>query len=381
MLDWDDYSLHDLVTLEEQDDQIRYMAKTLTAFKAVEAIYMLKEERDIEASEEHRIVLFYLRKLYKTFNLLRKKYLFHATDRLRIDKSDSGFANFYEISLLESGLQTHSEESVRKVTGYALKEKIVSSLVSNNPVSKELLAELAQWQYLNGLRRDDLFLFFNAGTLVFRGQAPTEKRKFFYHWSCYDKSTNRPYIYLLDFEQDSEAPYLLENKEAFDQFLQVIRSEGMRAPAAGLVAMAIDQRLEHIHPKMLKRICLGPIYSPSFSVGLSDDVLRVLNTGDKGKQFVFHLTEQFVFSIGQTIIQDRRTLGKLVAAERVRERFYMPGPADIDSLAEFHELEEQKASIIRKTVLMPYKIHQHAEDVFKGFHIISFTRNGSINGV
>ncbi|WP_163337496.1 hypothetical protein [Desulfopila sp. IMCC35008] len=380
MLGWDDYSIHDLVSLEEWDEQIRYMAKTLTAFKAVEKLYELKKERDQEAHEEHWIVLFYLRKLVYTFNLLRRKYLFHETDRLRIDKSDSGFVNFYEIALLETDLRARKDCLGLMRESTSLKEKMVTALLQGRS-PRELFARMAENEYRKGLDRDQLFLFFNEGRLIKKDDGTTEKRKYLYFWGCYDKKTNRPYIYLLDFEQDREAPSLHESEEAYYEFMKVIRSEGSRAPAAGLVAMAIDQRLEHVHPKMLKRICIGPLYSQSFSVDLEDEISRVLEVGDEGKRFVFHVTEQFVFSIGQTVIQDRDTLGEILKGERVRERFYIPKPTDVEEYSEFNELEEQKASLIRKSVVMPYKLHQHLKDLYKDFKVISFTRNGSINGV
>ena len=163
--------------------------------------------------------------------------------------------------------------------------------------------------------------------------------------------------------------------------MKIIRSEGSRAPAVGIVAMAIDHRLESIHPKMLKRICIGPMYSQSFSVDLDEKVQRFFETGDEGRKFVFHLTEQFVFSTGQSVIKDQEVLENMLAGKRVRERFYIPKPNHVDDYAVFNELEEQKASLIRKTVVMPYKLHQHRQDLYRDCKIISFTKDGMINGL
>ncbi|MCI5137649.1 MAG: hypothetical protein D3922_04365, partial [Candidatus Electrothrix sp. AR1] len=145
--------------------------------------------------------------------------------------------------------------------------------------------------------------------------------------------------------------------------------------------MAIDHRLESIHPKMLKRICIGPMYSQTFSAGLDENVQRFFETGDDGRKFVFHLTEQFVFSAGQSVIKDQEILGNMLAKKQVRERFYIPKPTHVDEYAVFNELEEQKASLIRKTVVMPYKLHQHRQDLYTGCKIISFTKDGTINGL
>ena len=380
MLNWDEYSLHDLVALDQREDHVKYMTKTLTAFKAVEQLYELKKEGDQEAVTEHDIVLTFLRKLSSTFDLLRVKYLFHSSDSLKIDKSDSGFVNFYEIAQLETDLLRQNEQ-IPEDKGQELKEQILSYLLEKKKEPEELLARMADTVYRRGLIRENLFLFFNEGNLIPLKTGDRKKRRYLYYWACYDKRSNRPYIYLLDFKQDRDEPPLRQGQEAFDRFMEVIRSEGARAPAVGIVAMALDQRLESVHPKMLKRICLGPIYSQSFSVNLPEETEQLFAAGDDGRKFVFHLTEQFVFSAGQTVIQDQQALGNILTGERVRERFYIPKATDVDEYSIFNELEEQKASLIRKTAIMPYKLHQHVQGLYKGYKIISISRDGIINGL
>ncbi|XOF33430.1 MAG: hypothetical protein ACL93V_15740 [Candidatus Electrothrix sp. YB6] len=381
MLNWDEYSLHDLVALEQREEHVKYMTKTLTAFKAVEQLYALKKEREQEAVTEHDIVLTFLRKLSYTFDLLRIKYLFNSSDSLKIDKSDSGFVNFYEIAQLETDLLRQNEQAPED-KGQELKEQILSSLLEKRKEPEELLARMADNVYRRGLIRENLFLFFNEGQLIPLQTGDRKKRRYLYYWACYDKLSNRPYIYLLDFKQDRDEPPLRQKKqEAFDRFMEVIRSEGARAPAVGIVAMAIDQRLESVHPKMLKRICIGPIYSQSFSVNLPEETEQLFAAGDEGRKFVFHLTEQFVFSAGQTVIKDQQALGNILTGERVRERFYIPKPTDVDEYSVFNELEAQKASLIRKIAIMPYKLHQHVHGFYKGYKIISFSKDGIINGL
>ena len=160
MLNWDEYSLHDLVALKQGEEQARYMTKTLTAFKAVEQLYELKKERDQEAVTEHDIVLTFLRKLSSTFALLRMKYLYHPSDHLRIDKSDSGFVNFYEIAQLETDLFRQQQQAPED-KGQELKEQILSALLAKRKDPEELLAEMADTVYRRGLIRENLFLFFN----------------------------------------------------------------------------------------------------------------------------------------------------------------------------------------------------------------------------
>ncbi|MCI5142222.1 MAG: hypothetical protein D3909_11000, partial [Candidatus Electrothrix sp. ATG1] len=218
MLDWDDYSIHDLVTLEQQDEHVKYMTKTLTAFRILEQLYELKEERDQEALTEHVIVRSFLKKLSYTFELLRIRYLFHPSDSLKIDKSDSGFVNFYEISHLETDLARQKERAPVEDKRQALKEEIVSRLLEKQKDPEDLLAKMAENVYQLGLIREKLFLLFNEGKLLPLKNGDTNKRKYLYSWACYDKTRNMPYIYLLEFEQDGDVEALDKSDAAFDAF-------------------------------------------------------------------------------------------------------------------------------------------------------------------
>jgi hypothetical protein len=380
MFEWDSYSIYDLVALENKDEYTRYITDTLTAFKTIELVYKIKSERDSEAVEEYAIVLNYLKKIIYTFDTIRLKYLYNPTDFLRIDKSDSGFVNFYEILQLETELAKNTPKP-SLADEDASKEKLLISLLQKGHDDAGLLTKLARIKYLRKLDGKNNFLLFNEGTLTLKEEDGQGKRKYLYYWACFDRLTNRPFIYLLDFEQDADVPALHEDEAMWKRFITVIKSEGSRAPAAGVVAMAIDQRLENIHPKLLKRICLGPIYSKSFSEELDDDLKEFLLVSDDGREFIFHITEQFVCSFGQTIIKDSGTLGQLAETRKVRERFFIPQPSDIYEYTTFDELDTQKASFIRKSVIMPYKLHQHLARRYKGYHVISFSRSGNINGI
>ena len=105
MTNWDDYSIYDLVTLTDKGQFKQYISMIRTVFTQLEGIYEIKIKNDKEALEEHTIVLSYLRRLFYTFELLYTKYLY-SPDNIKVDFSDSGFVNFFEISQLETDMQT-----------------------------------------------------------------------------------------------------------------------------------------------------------------------------------------------------------------------------------------------------------------------------------
>jgi hypothetical protein len=369
----------DLVHLEGKDEYTKYISKTLFAFNMLANLYKLKTQRDDEANEESKIVLYYLNKLLHTFEALRMKYLFNPDGKLKIDKSDSGFVNFSEINAMQTDLE-FSDQTLESIGDpNVIRDNMLTFMLRFKEEPKEYLEKMGKYVYTSMLLDDHLFFFYNPGELV-RGESNDTVRKYSYHWACYDRNTNMPYIYLLDFEQDIDAEPI-DSETTSHSFFDVIKSEGSRAPAAGIVAMAIDQRLEDIHPKMLKRICIGPIYSNSFSEGINDELQKMLEQGDEGEQFTFHIVEQFVFSQGQQVVSDGGILSSILEGKRIREKFYIPKPKSVDEYSSFNELEEQKASMIRKNVIMPYKLHQHLSSFYDGFKIISFNKEGVINGI
>ena len=370
------------VHLECSDEYAKYVSKMLLAFEMLMNVYSVKESRDKEASEESKVLVYYIEKLLYTFETLRYKYLHNPTDFLKIDKSHSGFINFSEIMEIEKDILFREEKLESFGPEYEIKQRMVKHMLRYAQHPKKELEDISQRTYFERLDLEKLFLFFNPGQLIRLGpEEGSTCRRYSYHWACYDKSSNMPYIYFIEFEQDEESIPLEDDDENAQRFYEVIKTEGSRAPAAGIVARAIDQRLDDIHPKIFKRICIGPIHSIHFSEGIEESLQKILSFGDEGKQFVFHITEQFVFSEGSQVISDTSMLGKLLGGAKVREKFYLPKPTNVDEYAQFNELDEQKASLIRKRIIMPYAIHQHVDDHFGETRLISFNLKGTINGI
>ena len=376
---WEDYSFYDLVNLESEDENKKYIAKALLTFKTLAKIYQAKIESDQEAMSEHKLVLEYLDQLNHTFELLRIKYLFNS-ESLKIDMSDSGFMNFVEINALDVEAQNLKNSFILDSEQTSLKEQMITHMFTHESESPELLEKMGKSRFRQLLGQKKHFSFFNEGKLTLKSE-DDKYRRYFYHWACFDKRSNMPYIYLLEFDHDLAYPALHEDKDHFERFLTIIKSEGSRAPAAGIVAMAIDQRLEDVHPQILKRICIGPMYSAAFSVGLDEEQTRIFEQGDQDQKFVFHITEQFVFAQGHSIIQNSKMINGILESEKIRQSFYLPKPKNITEYSDFNELEAQKASLIRKSVIMPYKLHQHSGNYYKNHKIISFTPEGEINGI
>ena len=165
-------------------------------------------------------------------------------------------------------------------------------------------------------------------------------------WGSYDFKTNRPYIHLMTFDQDTEAEPLTNKGANHLQLLEVLQAEGSRVPDIGVLALAIDDALETIHPKIVKRICFGPLFSELLleqEVDYDEKHLALkglLADYAKPDDFVMFITHEVVFSKRQRVTQNI-----FAPNGKVREIFHLP---DDDP-----ETYARRASVVQKYALVP----------------------------
>ncbi|TSC71290.1 MAG: hypothetical protein G01um101470_695, partial [Parcubacteria group bacterium Gr01-1014_70] len=216
----------------------------------------------IKESYEAKIVPKYLRRLLHTVKALRVKYAYGAShDRsLWIDLTDSGFPNAEEINgMLQDFMGKKDRLRILPVKSI-LKRNLEDAMLVNHEAPRDLLWQLSQRAYLEMLDEKNMFLPFIPGEVVL-GSEDEKRRSYIFSWACYDYRSNRPYIHLITFEQDISKQPLEEYGPSYEEFLQVVRAEGSRAPTMLVLAAQIDEAIDSIHPKMLKRICIGPLYA------------------------------------------------------------------------------------------------------------------------
>lgn len=162
--------------------------------------------------------------------------------------------------------------------------------------------------------------------------------------------------------------------------MQVVKHEGSRAPDLAILAAAIDDGLEEIHPKVLKRVCIGPVFSrhlvrdeeyseDPLCRGLTQLLLKECGPED----FVLFFDDEIVFS------KDQQLIRKLFAASRVREVFHIPE----DDL----EAYKRRASVVHRNVILPHALLQHIDGAgselpgFDECRKITYTEEGELHGV
>lgn len=343
----------------EKDKLELYFTKLENAFKMLKMVY---SEKTNDNNFEEKIVLNYVSKLFYTFECLRLKYLYNERTQLKIDTTDSGFVHNYEISNLLANLENRDKILLRLRNQNIIKSEMVDYLFKNAKDSQALLQELSERAYYDKLNHDDLFLPINLGKLE-----RESGNNYTYYWACYDSSNNKAYIYIMYFEEDGLFEDKKKSKKAKAEFLEVINREGKRAPKMNVIASQIDSNLENVHPKVLKRIAIDGFHTNNFSNGLPEYLTSLLTNGDTDEEFVLEIESEYVISKKQ--VQST----SMFSMDKIREIFFVQ-ENDI-------ELYNRGVSGISRYIILPYKLHQHAADLFNGYTLISVNKQGDIHGI
>jgi hypothetical protein len=345
--------------LDGTDDYTRYF-NLLT--KSWSLLLNLYEKRGSSDTFEARKIARSLERLLYTVKALRMKYSHSPADRrlLWVDLSDSGFPNAQDIGNLSVDLIKRQERLRDLMPVSMLKQIALDRMMKEQVEPVDELWQISERSYLEMLEPEKLFLPFNmlADDIAIR---PTKDRRgprsYSCAWSCYDFRTNRPYVHILTFDQDRDVTALEKGGPNQLKFLEVIQAEGSRVPDVGILAMSIDNALETIHPKILKRIGFGPLYTASLlekETAFPHDDALLEPPSEKPKVLLALLKEyaepdDFILCFKDEIVFSKQQ--RITPTSHVREVFYLP--------TDDPEAYAKRASVIHKYVLMPHSVSQH----------------------
>lgn len=304
---------------------------------------------------EQESVLHFFQKLLYSIKAMRMKHTYNMMNELTIDLSNSGFPTYQDICSLNVDFRLKNER-LEEIAGFDdLIYQLTNALIKDkNPNPAKELSLLSERRYYEMLDPRKLFFTFTPGKLVHNdivlrnvGKRSKEYRSYSYSWACYDSSTNRPYIYIITFDQNIESKAFEEHDFNYRTFLDVISKEGSYAPNLLVVAAGVDKALDDIHPKRLKRICVGPICSLNYSKD-PEDIYEVLHEyAENNDDCVLFYDVETVVSVQQTVSKSMFSQGK------TREVYFVP-ETDL-------ECSERGTSQVTKYILAPHSIIQHMD--------------------
>jgi hypothetical protein len=217
---------------------------------------------------ETRILGRYLTALATTFQALSHKYLMtgrgEGAARLTIDRHESGFPVAQELMAMAVDAQQAERHLAGMPSEAELKERMVRTIVGDLAIPTALQFALSQRYYYEALKAGGIFWARNDPDAQWTGNL-AERRQYLVHWAVWDTQINLPIVYLMDLEDSGKKP--LPNDEGrWPQAQSALMAQSIGGLKLLTIATGFDKDFSDLHPKRLRRIILGPMYSASFTL-------------------------------------------------------------------------------------------------------------------
>jgi hypothetical protein len=231
--------------------------------RALEGLERGVERETPITNAERRAVSAWVARLRRTLDLLALRHFFpQAGAELRIDASDSGFPHWSALLELGADLERRDAELAALPGPAALKRQMLEQIVRHSLHPSELQARLMRRIYLEALAPEGVVQPFLAGPLEPVGKGGDEA-SWFWSFATYDRALNRPFLHAIYFAWEGRPP-----AQGSDELAELgAVAERTAAGRASLLVLAkqLDERLPRLHPRIVKRLVLGPFWAPGFT--------------------------------------------------------------------------------------------------------------------
>ena len=346
---------HDHKVLEGAQATRRYFAKFARIIVHLKEVTKLSKKEKLITTPEATILQWYLEGLSTTFTALSYKYLManrvgdHSETLLNIDKNDSGFPVFSEmLQMAADALQ--AKDHLRSLpTQDRLKKDMINHILTERSAPTKLQYALSQRIYYEHLDNGKLFLSQNDPHVIWTGsQKRGQARKYLIYWAKYDSETNVPQVYLMEI-QDTGKKALPKDERRWPRVQSHLMAQSMSSLKLLTIARGFDADFDQLHPKMLRRFNIGPMYSHKFTEqhGPLRDVLADA-AGEPGLDWALTWTiESLVSNTSKT-----EKTGFFKSAKR--EQFAI-NKQDL-------EAQDKGVTDIRRSLILPHRAYQVLEE-------------------
>jgi len=227
----------------------------------------METERRLTRTEA-RVLGVYLRSVAGTFRALSHKYLMtgrgEGAPRLTIDRHESGFPVAQELMLMAVDAQQAERHLGGMPSESELKDRMVRQIVGDLTIPTALQFALSQRYYYEALAAGGLFWARNDPDAQWLANVG-DRRHYLVHWAVWDTQVNLPVVYLMDLEDSGRRP-LPNDAYRWPQVQQALMAQSVGGLKLLTIATGFDKDFADLHPKRLRRIILGPMYSASFTL-------------------------------------------------------------------------------------------------------------------
>jgi hypothetical protein len=332
-----------------------------------------------------KVAVPYLERLKASFEAWENRLGFMAS--FKISRAESGYPVFQNVLELENDRLSAEKRLASIPPADGLRAEMVDFILRTKSFPADLQSRMAEKLYLEQVLKGEIFSPFVLPETIHVSTNPkTMRPSYMVTWAAFDGTQSLPMVYLARIEDSSEkmvdalvAPDgTMRNVDiplpvggllnpalarAFDDFAGKNSSYGL-TPAT--IAVNLDRDFADLHPKLLRRIIMGPFYSAGITEN-NDRVNDILSKVRKPENaWLLTWTVQEIFSKNE--IPARRGLFSSTPAS---EEFHI----NTDNL----EATRQGVSTYEKHALVPHDAYQAlfaegmAESVFADFkvHVIS----------
>ena len=146
-----------------------------------------------------------------------------------------------------------------------LKDEMVRQIVGERTLPVKLQYAMSQRLYFETLARGGLFFAQMHPQAQWLADVDGGRRRFLIHWAVYDSQMNVPIVYLMEVE-DSGRRALPKDETRWPSVQMHLMSQSANALKLLTIAKGFDQDFADLHPKRLRRLYLGPMYSQAFTL-------------------------------------------------------------------------------------------------------------------
>jgi hypothetical protein len=266
--------------LTETQATRRYFRKFARITGHLEKVAQVMEEENRVSNLDAGVILAYVKALAATFDALGDKYLMTgrgdgtAAGQLTMDRVESGFPVHRELLIMASDAQQADQHLNNMPTEPELKDTMVRQILGDLKVPTKLQFALSQRMYYQALKKGGLFWAHMDPQAVWIADIDRSRRRYLVHWAVYDSQVNLPQIYLLELE-DSGRTGLPKDSARWPDVQRHLMAQSMAGLKLLTIAQGFDSDFADLHPKRLRRIYVGPMYSSVFTLqsGPLKDVL------------------------------------------------------------------------------------------------------------
>lgn len=276
----DNDSGRDLVGLSDTLEARRYFAKFEGIVGHLFRVAATMQAEGRLSEDDVKVLTIYLSGIAASFRALATKYVMTGRDNgvflgsLAIDRRESGFPMYQELLTMANDAQ-QAERHLRNMPSVdALKDAMLAEIIGELRLPTKTQYALSQRLYYEALQQGALFWARNDPEAIWQS-TEGDRRHYLLHWAVYDSQINLPVIYLMDVE-DSGRTALPKDQGRWPQAQAHLMAQSLGGLKLVTIAKGFDVDFDDLHPKRLRRLHVGPMYSSAFTSqsGPIRDVLK-----------------------------------------------------------------------------------------------------------